>query len=94
MHVVFDPTGKSASWFDGPEFFSCLCLIDNVQLALKNEAGRWRDVTMVHAASTGLEFDDHIRRTGRHVDIEQFVVTAGGDEVFPVHFFGIEAEVP
>jgi hypothetical protein len=48
---------------------------------------------MIHAPGAGIEFDDHVGSSRSYVDVEQFVVTPCGDEVFPVHFFGVEAEV-
>ena len=48
MHVVFNPTGKGAGGLDSPEFLPCFGLIDNVQLALKNETGGWRDGLMAN----------------------------------------------
>jgi hypothetical protein len=68
-------------------------LVDNVQLSFQHEAGARCDVAMIHTPGAGIEFDDHIRRVRPDVHVEQFVVTTGSNEVFPIHVFGIEAEV-
>src|ERR1043166_2656846 len=93
MQIVFNPTGESSGWFDHSEFLAAASLVDNMQLSLQHEAGAWGDMAMIHASGAGIEFYDHIRRARPYVHVEQFIVTAGGNEIFPIHVPGIEAKV-
>jgi hypothetical protein len=64
-----------------------------VEFTLKYKARRRRDMAMIQAAGAGREFDDHIHRARPYVNIEQFVVTASGNEIFPVHVASIKTEI-
>ena len=93
MHLVRCVRREGSRGLDGLARVTVRRPFDDVEIAFEDKAHRARHVAMVKTARARLELDEHVRSAGRHIDVEDPVIAAIGDEVLPFYVRRVEPEL-